>query len=266
MAAPGETSARKAPGWIGFATFAAIIVAWYVLVTVLNVPDYLVPTPQAVVARIVTAHANLNYHAAVTLLETLGGFFLATVLGVAAAMLFIWSRTLERIVMPVLLVIQTFPKIALAPLIIIWFGVGFGPKLLISFLVAVFPVLIGAMVGMRSVDPDMIDLARSMQASPLRIFWRVRLPFALPQIFGALKVAIAFAIVGAVVGEWVGADRGLGYLLIWANANLDTTLLFAILIYLAVIGLALYYAVEMVETLLLPWHVSKRSRELAPTS
>jgi NitT/TauT family transport system permease protein len=251
---------------VGLTTFAAVIIAWYLTVTLLAVPDYLVPAPQAVFSRMIAAHATLNYHALITLLETLGGFCLATVLGVMAAMLFIWSQTLERVVMPVLLVVQTFPKIALAPLIVIWFGVGLGPKLLISFLVAVFPVLVGAMVGMRSVDSDMIDLARSMQATPLRIFWRVRLPFALPQIFGALKVAIAFAIVGAVVGEWVGADKGLGYLLIWANANLDTTLLFAILVYLAVIGLVLYYAVELVEKLALPWHVSMRSRDLSPTS
>jgi NitT/TauT family transport system permease protein len=261
-----ERGGANGPGWrIALMTLAGVLVAWHLAVTLLKVPAYLVPTPVAVAQRIIDAQANLDYHALVTLAETLGGFALAAVLGIAIAMLFIWSRTLERIVMPVLLVVQTFPKIALAPLIVIWFGVGTGPKLLISFLVAVFPVLVGAMVGMRSVDTDMLDLARSMQATPLRIFWRVRLPFALPQIFGALKVAIAFAVVGAVVGEWVGADRGLGYLLIWANANLDTTLLFAILVYLAVIGLILYYAVEFAEKLLLPWHVSMRGVDLVPT-
>jgi NitT/TauT family transport system permease protein len=209
-----------------------------------------------VALRLLDDWRQLGFHAAVTLAEALGGFALAAVFGVLAAAILVWSPSLERAVMPVLLVIQTFPKIALAPLIVIWFGLGVGPKLLISFLVAVFPVLVSAIVGLRSVEKDMLDLARATRAPAWRIFWRVRLPFALPHIFGGLKV------VGAVVGEWVGADRGLGYLLLWANANLDTALLFAILAWLAAIGLALYYAVEAAERLALPWHVSMRGRDL----
>lgn len=242
------------------------ILLWHFAVLAFAVPVYLVPPPADVAQRLVEDWRQLGFHAAVTLGEALGGFALAAVFGVLAAALLVWSPALERAVMPVLLVIQTFPKIALAPLIVIWFGLGIGPKLLISFLVAVFPVLVSAIVGMRSVEKDMLDLARATQAPAWRIFWRVRLPFALPQIFGGLKVAVAFAVVGAVVGEWVGADRGLGYLLLWANANLDTPLLFAILVWLAVIGLSLYYAVEWAERLALPWHVSMRGRDLPPAT
>ncbi|WP_342642376.1 ABC transporter permease [Rhodoligotrophos ferricapiens] len=242
------------------ATLAAFILLWQAAVALLALPEYLVPSPLAVLQRMREDHATLLFHSGITLAETIGGFLLALVLGVVIGALLVSSRSLERIVLPVLLVIQTFPKIALAPLIIIWFGLGFGPKLLMSFLVAVFPVLISTMVGMRSVEKDLVDLARSMQASPLAIFLRFRLPSALPQIFGAMKVAVAFAIVGAVVGEWVGADKGLGYLLIWANANLDTPMLFSILVCLAVIGLGLYYLVEIAERLALPWHVSIRGQ------
>ena len=248
--------------FLPLAVAVGFLVFWHVAVLAFEVPAYLVPTPAAVAERLWSDARQLGFHAGVTLLEALGGFALAVIIGIPTAALLVWSRTLERAVMPVLLVVQTFPKIALAPLIVIWFGLGIGPKLLISFLVAVFPVLISSIVGMRSVERDMIDLARSMQGSGPRIFFRVRLPFALPHIFGGLKVAVAFAVVGAVVGEWVGADRGLGYLLLWANANLDTPLLFAILVWLAVIGLLLYYSVEAVERIMLPWHISQRGRDL----
>lgn len=248
-----------------FVPLAAVVAAvgiWHGAVILFSVPAYLVPPPGEVALRLAEDWRQLGFHAAVTLAEAIGGFAFAAVFGVLAAAVLVWSPSLERAVMPVLLVIQTFPKIALAPLIVIWFGLGIGPKLLISFLVAVFPVLVSAIVGLRSVEKDMLDLARATRAPAWRIFWRVRLPFALPHIFGGFKVAVAFAVVGAVVGEWVGADRGLGYLLLWANANLDTPLLFAILAWLAAIGLALYYAVEAAERLALPWHVSMRGRDL----
>lgn len=248
--------------FVPLAAVAAAVGAWHGAVILFSVPAYLVPSPGEVAQRLAEDWRQLGFHAAVTLAEALGGFAFAAVFGVLAAAVLVWSPALERAVMPVLLVIQTFPKIALAPLIVIWFGLGIGPKLLISFLVAVFPVLVSAIVGLRSVEKDMLDLARATRAPAWRIFWRVRLPFALPHIFGGFKVAVAFAVVGAVVGEWVGADRGLGYLLLWANANLDTPLLFAILAWLAAIGLALYYAVEAAERIVLPWHVSMRGRDL----
>ena len=154
--------------------------------------------------------------------------------------------------MPLLVVSQSFPKVAVAPLIVIWFGLGALPKILIAFSVAFFPIMIATIAGMKSVDTDLRDLARSMQATALKTFLKIRLPFAMPQIFSGVKVAVAFSTVGAVVGEWVGADAGLGYLLLWSNANLDTPLLFAVLFCLMVIGLTLYYAVEFLEAWALP--------------
>ena len=247
------------------ATVLLLLVLWDLCVRLFNLPVYLVPRPSAVATRMVTDAGLLLRHGAITFAESVGGFLLSVAIGVPLGMALVWSRLLERSVMPLLVVSQSFPKVAIAPLIVIWFGLGVLPKLVIGFLIAFFPVVISAIAGMRSVDPDLLDLARSMQGTGLRTFLKIRLPFALPQMFAGFKVAVAFATVGAVVGEWVGADSGLGYLLLWANANLDTSLLFGILVCLMIIGLLLYYAVELVERLLLPWHVSVRDGTLRAT-
>lgn len=241
------------------------IALWQLSISLFAIPSYLLPPPLAVLERLGADFSFLIYHSWITTIETLGGFLLSIVIGIPLGILLVWSRTLERAIMPLLVVSQAFPKVAVAPLIIIWFGLGLFPKVLIAFSVAFFPIVVSTIAGMRSVDSDLHDLARSMQSSALKTFLKIRLPFAMPQIFSGLKVAIAFATVGAVVGEWVGAESGLGYLLLSANANLDTTLLFAVLVALMVIGLVLYYAVEIAERLMIPWHISVRSEE-APAS
>jgi NitT/TauT family transport system permease protein len=242
------------------------IALWQVSVSFFQIPAYLVPPPMRVLERLWSDFGFLAYHSLTTAVETLGGFFLSIAIGIPLGVLLVWSRTLDRSIMPLLVVSQAFPKVAIAPLIIIWFGLGLFPKILIAFSVAFFPIVVSTIAGMRAVDADLNDLARSMQSSALKTFLKIRLPYAMPQIFSGLKVAIAFATVGAVVGEWVGAESGLGYLLLTANANLDTTLLFAILIALMVIGLIFYYAVEMTERIAIPWHISVRGEELSPTT
>lgn len=238
------------------------IAIWQVSIWTLAIPTYLLPPPLGVAERIASDLKFLAYHSWITTLETVGGFFLSILIGIPLGIVLVWSRTLERAIMPLLVVSQAFPKVAVAPLIIIWFGLGLLPKVLIAFSVAFFPIVVSTIAGMRAVDSDLTDLARSMQASSLKTFLKIRLPFAMPQIFSGLKVGIAFATVGAVVGEWVGAESGLGYLLLSANANLDTTLLFAVLVALMVIGLVLYYAVELAERLMIPWHISIRGDDL----
>lgn len=247
------------------ATVVVILVAWQVVVTGFGIPAYLIPSPGAVALQLVNKAGFLLSHSWVTTYETLGGFLLSILVGVPLAIAIVWSRALDRSITPLLVLSQTFPKVAIAPLLIIWFGLGILPKVLVSFLVAFFPVVISGVTGMRSVETEMLELVRVMRASRLQIFWKVRLPYALPQFFAGLKVAIAFAVVGAVVGEWVGADRGLGYLLLTANANLDTPLLFAVLVLLMLIGTALYYAIVWMERLVLPWHVSVREDVFHPT-
>jgi NitT/TauT family transport system permease protein len=160
--------------------------------------------------------------------------------------------------MPVLVFTQLIPKIALAPLFIIWFGFGLFPKVFMTFLLSFFPIVIDAVVGFRSLDQEIVYLTRSMGLSGWQAFVKVRLPHALPQIFAGLKVAITLATVGAIIGEWVGADRGLGYLLLVAGGDLRTSLLFATLVVLTGIGLVLYYLMVLAERLAIPWHVSRR--------
>lgn len=247
------------------ATAVCVVVLWYVAVLALHIPAYLLPLPGAVLARMQQDGGFLLWHSWVTTYETLGGFALSVVLGLPIAMLIVASRPLDRALMPWLILSQTFPKVALAPLIVVWFGLGVVPKLAVTFLVAFFPVVISTIVGLRSVEREVIELALALRASRLQLFWHFRLPLALPNIFAGLKVSVAFAVVGAVIAEWVGATQGLGYLLLQANANLDTTLLFAVLIALMVIGLVLYYAVEMIERFAIPWHAVIRLQDVSMT-
>jgi len=242
-------------------TLVALIALWYMAVLVFHVPKYLLPLPEQVLARIWNDFGFLCGHAAVTTGVTAGGFLLSVVVGIPLAAALVSSPTLDKAVMPWLILSQTFPKVALAPLIVVWFGLGFMPKVAVTFLVAFFPVVISTIVGLRSMENEMLELARSMRASRFQMFWRFRMPLALPSIFSGLKVSVAFSVVGAVIAEWVGANRGLGYLLLSANGNLDTELLFAVLFFLTVIGIVMYYGVEFVERLAIPWHASVRLKD-----
>jgi NitT/TauT family transport system permease protein len=204
-------------------------------------------------------------HSWVTTYETLGGFALSVNNGIPLAIVIVASSIIDRALMPWLILSQTFPKVALAPLIVVWFGLGVFPKLVVTFLVAFFPIVISTVVGLRSIEREMLELAHSMRATRLQVFWHFRLPLALPNIFAGLKVAAAFAVVGAVIGEWVGASEGLGYLLILANANLDTSLLFAVLVMLMILGIVMYYSIEVIEQWLIPWHSTIRLKDVQST-
>lgn len=239
-------------------TLAALLLVWYAAVKIFRVPPYLLPLPGDVIQRMREDFWFLLHHSWITIYITLGGFLLSIAVGVPLAIVLVAYRVLERAVMPWLILSQTFPKVALAPLIVVWFGLGLGPKFVITFLVAFFPILISTIVGLRSIEREMLELASSVRANTLQMFFHFRLPIALPNIFAGTKVSIALSVVGAVIAEWVGANVGLGYLLLQANANLDTTLLFAVLIVLLIIGVVFYYAVEFVERLVIPWHSTIR--------
>ena len=157
-----------------------------------------------------------------------------------------------------MLFFQIIPKVAIAPLFLVWFGVGPTPKILVAFLISFFPIVIDAAVGLRSMSTEMTDLARSMGATRMQVFAQFRLPTSLPYLFSGLKVAATLAIAGTVVGEFVGADKGLGYLLLVTNSNMETALMFATIVALTIIGLVFYYLVELLEELLIPWHVTHR--------
>jgi NitT/TauT family transport system permease protein len=165
----------------------------------------------------------------------------------------------ERLLYPPMVATQSIPKIALAPLFVVWFGFGVAPKVAVAFLIAFFPIVIDTIVGLRSMDPAMLQLARAMGAPGWRIFWKFSLPNALPSIFGGLKVASTLAVVGALTGEFIGSDKGLGYVLLQASGNLNTTLLFATLVALSVLAMVFFYVVELIERIAIPWHVSQRA-------
>lgn len=246
-------------------TVVLVIALWYAAVLIFGVPSYLLPLPGDVFQKIASDFPFLLWHTWVTTYETVGGFLLSVVLGIGLAIVIVSSRAIDKALMPWLILSQTFPKVALAPLIIVWFGLGLAPKLIVTFLVAFFPVVISTVVGLRSIESEMLELAYSMRASRMQLFWQFRLPIALPNIFAGLKVSVAFAVVGAVIAEWVSSNEGLGYLLIRANADLNTPLLFAVLIMLMIIGVLMYYAVALLEHLLIPWHQSIRLKDMQPT-
>jgi len=230
-------------------TIVALLVVWEVVTIVGQVPVYLLPGPIAIVQEMFDSAESLWRHGLVTLGEILAGFGLSVLVGIPLAVLISYSRAFERTIYPLLVSSQTIPKVAIAPLFIVWFGFGLTPKILITFLIAFFPIVIDTVVGLRSTPIEMHYLVRSMGASPWQAFWKIRLPNALPSIFGGLKVAITLAVVGAIVGEFVGADQGLGYLIQIANGNLDTRLLMAAIVVLAVIGVILFLAIEWLERL-----------------
>jgi len=244
------------------ATLIAIVsvVAWELAVRVFSIPNYLIPAPSRVIEYLAQSWWFLLPHFGVTLYETIAGFILAVVVGVPLGTLIVWSRVIDKTVTPFLIVSQTFPKIALAPLLLLWLGFGVSLKIVVAFLVSFFPIVISCVAGLRSVETEMLELARSSQATGLMTFYKVRLPWSLPQLFSGMKVAIAFSLVGAVVGEWVGADQGLGYVLIWANGNMNSEIMFAVFVLLSIIGGGLYYLICAIETLCIPWHVSIRER------
>ena len=242
-----------------FASFALIILAWDLVVRFLAIPAYLLPAPLVVLDTIIHDWRTLGVHTLWTTGAILAGFFAAVLVAIPLAVLIVVSPILRRLLYPPMVATQAIPKIALAPLFIVWFGFGLLPKIAVAFLIAFFPIVIDTIVGLRSIDPNMVQLARSMGAPPHRIFLKLRLPNALPSIFAGLKVASALAVVGALTGEFVGSDKGLGYVLVQASGNLNTALLFATLVILSIVAMVFFYAVELIERILIPWHVSQRA-------
>ncbi|HXU53301.1 MAG TPA: ABC transporter permease [Casimicrobiaceae bacterium] len=242
------------------AVVIALLVLWEASTRLFGVPAFLLPPPTAIAAAMVKNAALLAAGAWVTALEILLGFLLSIVIGIPLAlMIFLWPP-FSRAVLPLLISSQAMPKVAIAPLFLVWFGFGLVPKVLIAFLIAFFPVVINTAVGLAAIEPEKIHLARSMGFGAVDTFFKIRLPDALPAIFAGLKISITLAVVGAVVGEFVGGDAGLGYLLMVANGSMDTQLLFAGIVCLTILGVAFYLLVELAERLAVPRHIIARDR------
>lgn len=243
---------KKSPGkWLerysALLLTATILAVWQVAVPLAGLSAFVLPTPLAIAARMVQEAGLLASHATVTLFEVVAGFMLSVVIGIPLALAIFYSRTFERAIYPILIALQTVPKVALAPLLVLYLGYGWAPKIGLAFLISFFPIVISTVVGLQALDRNLVSLVRSMGASEWQTFAKIRLPAALPNIFGGFKVAISLAVIGAVIGEYVAAERGLGYLQLQANSLFDTTLNFATVVTISLLGVALYFVIDVIE-------------------
>lgn len=262
----GPSSRRWDAAWLRpLILLVGMLVAWEVAILVFRIPPYLVPSPWDVVRVFFTDGPELAAQTVPTAVATIAGFLLSALIGIPTAMLIAGSRQVEAYVYPLLVFSQSIPKVAVAPLFVVWFGFGMTPKVISAFLLGFFPVVVAGVQGFKSVDPEMRDLARSMKASWLQTFRMVSLPHALPSIFAGLKVSVTLAVVGAVVGEFVGANSGLGFVLQRSIGNFELPTMFAALVILAALGVVLFWIIDLVERLMVPWHASQRA-EIAATA
>jgi len=230
-----------------------LVVFWEVVIRLFSVPTFVLPAPTAIFASLVVHWKPLLVAAKATALEVLFGFVLSAVVGIAVALVIVRFERFGRALYPLIVLFQNVPKVALAPIFILWFGYDLAPKILLIVVIAFFPVAIDMLAGLQSVEPSFISLMRSVGASQGKIMMRVRIPHSLPHLMAGLKVAITFSVIGAIVGEFAGANQGLGYVIQFASTQLDTPLIFAALIVVSVLGLAFYYIIEFAEHVLVPW-------------
>ncbi|MAM12452.1 ABC transporter permease [Martelella mediterranea] len=247
-----ERRQRNRRRLVAIVSHLAALIFWEVAVRAFEVPRFILPAPSEILATLPSPRYDWIGNSWVTALEIGGGYLLATVLGVLSALAFSWSRGLTMALFPLLVTLNMIPKVALGPLVIVWFSYGISTNILITFSLCYFPILLTTVRGLREVEPDLLDLVKSLRGSRLQMFIYIQLPGALPYIFSGMKVAAILAVAGAVVGEFIASDRGLGYLMIQVQAALDTPAMFMAVTLITLIGIALYMAVMAVEHMVLP--------------
>lgn len=237
----------------------ALLVIWEVVTRGFGVPGYILPAPSVIVVSLVDKWAILWPAALVTLLETISGFLLSAFIGITLAVVITSSVFLRNNLMPLIVALQLIPVIAIAPVILIWAGYGLASKIVIAFIISLFPVVINTSVGLLSIERELVDLFRSLRAPRLALFFKAQVPNSLPYIFTGLRVSITLAMIGAVVGEFVGGSKGLGYLIVVGTSNLETDFVFAGIALLAVGGYLLFGLLETIERYVIPWSTDERS-------
>jgi NitT/TauT family transport system permease protein len=257
---------RSTRGWsdrfeIPYAFIALVILVlfWQFACSFLGVPAFLLPAPYDIGKDIVLHAGYFVPHIAATSVVVLLGFAASVAVGLPLAILLSYSAFFNKSIYPLIVGSQVVPKVAIAPVMLAWFGFGLTPKVAIVIAIAFFPVVINSVVGLRATPPQMIYLAQSMGASLWQVFWRFCLPQALPSVLAGMKMAAVLAVIGAVVAEFVGADAGLGYVILAASSNFDITRQFAAIVLLSALGMVFYWIIELVERRLIPWHVSQRT-------
>lgn len=236
---------------IGLGILAHIIflVFWQASVMLLDVQEYILPTPIAALQSLSEPNYNWLHHTWVTTLEIFGGYSVALVFGVGVALIFTWVPAINAALMPLFVTLNMIPKVAMAPLFIVWFSYGIGPNIIIAFTICFFPILLTTVRGLNEVEPDLIDLVRALRGSRWQIFIKIQLPGSLPYLFSGMKVAAVLAVAGAIVGEFIASDAGLGYFLLIAQENLDMAAMVMALIFISLVGMVLYALVLLLESL-----------------
>jgi len=232
---------------------AGAIALWWLATIVFSIEPFLLPSPGDVISKFSEQPVYLLKETGVSLLETIEGFVLAIVIGVPIAIVIVRSAVLERLVYPLLLMVNSIPKVAIAPLLVIWMGFGQWPKVVMVLLMCFFPIVISTAQGMKSTPAELVELMRSLNAGRAQEFFKLRLRYAMPQIFTGFKVAISLAVIGSVIAEFVGATKGLGYVIQQSGASADTTLAFAAITLLSIMSIVLFYGLVLLEHVLLPW-------------
>lgn len=255
-----RTTGRMANVLLPVLGVLVVLALWWLATIVFDIKEFLLPSPGDVLAAFNERPVYLLESSWVTLLETVQGFGLAIVVGIPIALLIAGSTIFERTIYPLLLALNSVPKIAIAPLLVIWMGFGPAPKVFLAFLVCFFPVVLATASGLKSTPAELVELLRSLDCTRRQEFFKLRFQYALPQIFVGLKVAISLAVIGAVVAEFSpGADAGLGYVIVTSGANADTALAFAAMVLLGVLSIGLFYGLVYAERRLLPWAEEHRS-------
>jgi NitT/TauT family transport system permease protein len=226
----------------------AVVLAWHLWVTMGEVPAYIMPTPGMTI-RSLAEDYNWVHNTLITMGEVFGGYLLACAVGIGLAVMFAWFKTLEVTLMPLVVSMNMIPKVALGPLFIVWFSYGLVPNIVIAFSICFLPILLTTARGMHEVDPDLIDLVRSLRASRWQVFAKIQLPGSLPYVFSGMKVAVVLAVAGAIVGEFIASEEGLGYLMLQVQVTLDTAAMFMAVLLITLIGVSLYGLVLLLERL-----------------
>jgi NitT/TauT family transport system permease protein len=233
---------------------------WEAMCRLFDVPAWLLPSPSKILIEGYEILPILPAHLMATLSAVLGGFVLSIAVGVPLAIMITYSPVLRRVLYPMILALQSVPKVAIAPILLLWVGYGLKSGIVVAATVAFFPVVISTAAGLESIDRELLELTRSLDSSSLKVFMKVRLPWAMPHIFSGLKVAITLAVIGAIVAEFIGADTGLGYLILTNSGALKTSVVFFVLLILSLLGIALFYAVEAIERAVCPWYIGDTTK------
>jgi ABC-type nitrate/sulfonate/bicarbonate transport system permease component len=259
QARPGPASAHvRVPESVKRWTYPAIALTafcgiWEAIVRGFELPHYILPSPSRVLLTLVDRRDILLWHTGITLTEVVAGCALGIFVGLLLGAVMFFSAPMEKALYPLLITSQNVPVFAIAPLLVVWFGYGWSSKVVMAAIIVFFPVTVSMLDGLKRTDPDYVRLFRTMGARPAQIFWKLRVPGALPLLTSGLKLAVIYSTIGAVIGEWVGAGAGLGYLMLSANAQLRVAEVFAAILCLTPIGLVLLGGVVLLERWLLPW-------------